>query len=264
MDLQLSGKRALVTGSTAGIGFAIACELAREGVAVVLNGRDAARVQQAVERLQASVAQAQVSGVAADLATPEGCANLVQACPVVDILVNNFGIFDPQPFAEISDAAWQHFFDANLMSGVRLSRAYLPAMQAAGWGRVVFINSESGINPPTEMVHYGVSKAAQLSLSRGLAQSCAGTGVTVNAVLPGPTRTEGVSDFMAKLAAEQGVDLAEAEQRFFRDARPTSLLKRFIDPAEVAALVAYVCSPRSSATNGAALRVEGGILSSMC
>jgi NAD(P)-dependent dehydrogenase (short-subunit alcohol dehydrogenase family) len=266
MDLQLQGKRALVTGSTAGIGFAIATVLAREGAAVVLNGRDEARVAQAVQRLQASVPTAQVSGVAADITTAEGCEQLARACAgaVVDILVNNFGVFDPQPFEAIGDEAWLHFFDANVMSGVRLTRALLPAMQAAGWGRVVFINSESGVNPPTEMIHYGMSKAAQLSVSRGLAQHCAGTGVTVNAVLPGPTRTEGVEAFLGKLAAEQGVDLAEAERRFFREARPTSLVKRFVDPSEVAALVAYVCSPLSAATTGAALRVEGGILSSLC
>ncbi|MBS0389603.1 MAG: SDR family oxidoreductase [Proteobacteria bacterium] len=264
MDLQLQGKRALVTGSTAGIGLAIAAVLAREGVAVVLNGRDAARVAQAVQRLQASVPQARISGVAADLASAAGCEQLAQASAGVDILVNNFGIFDPQPFEAIGDAQWQRFFDANVMSGVRLTRALLPAMQASGWGRVVFINSESGVNPPTEMIHYGMSKAAQLSVSRGLAQHCAGTGVTVNAVLPGPTRTEGVEAFLGKLAADQGVDRAEAERRFFREARPTSLVKRCVDPAEVAALVAYVCSPLSAATTGAALRVEGGILSSMC
>lgn len=263
MDLQLAGKRALVTGSTAGIGFAIACELAREGAAVVLNGRDDARVQQAVQRLRALVPQADVRGTAADVATAAGCDLLARVGAGVDILVNNFGIFDPRPFQAIDDGQWQRFFDANVMSGVRLARALLPAMQAAGWGRVVFINSESGINPPTEMIHYGMSKAAQLSVSRGLAQHCAGSGVTVNAVLPGPTRTEGVAAFFAKLAAEQGVDLAEAERRFFAQARPTSLLRRFIDPSEVAALVAYVCSPRSAATNGAALRVEGGILSSI-
>lgn len=264
MDLQLQGKRALVTGSTAGIGLAIAAVLAREGVAVVLNGRDAARVAQAVQRLQASVPQARISGVAADLASAAGCEQLAQASAGVDILVNNFGIFDPQPFEAIGDAQWQRFFDANVMSGVRLTRALLPAMQASGWGRVVFINSESGVNPPTEMIHYGMSKAAQLSVSRGLAQHCAGTGVTVNAVLPGPTRTEGVEAFLGKLAADQGVDRAEAERRFFREARPTSLVKRCVDPAEVGALVAYVCSPLSAATTGAALRVEGGILSSMC
>ena len=264
MDLLLAGKTALVTGSTAGIGFAIASELAREGVAVVLNGRSAAGVAAAQTRLLAQLPTAKVGGVAADLATAAGCQAVIDAYPQLDILVNNLGIFDPVPFEAISDDEWQRFFDTNVMSGVRLSRHYLPLMKSANWGRIVFISSESGVNPPTEMVHYGMSKAAELSISRGLAQSAAGTGVTVNAVLPGPTRTEGVSEFFAKLAAEQGLDLAETECRFFAEARPTSLLKRFIDPTEVAALVTYVCSPRAAATNGAALRVEGGILSSMC
>ena len=264
MDLLLAGKTALVTGSTAGIGFAIASELAREGVAVVLNGRSAAGVAAAQARLLAQLPTAKVGGVAADLATAAGCQAVIDAYPQLDILVNNLGIFDPVPFEAISDDEWQRFFDTNVMSGVRLSRHYLPLMKSANWGRIVFISSESGVNPPTEMVHYGMSKAAELSISRGLAQSAAGSGVTVNAVLPGPTRTEGVSEFFAKLAAEQGLDLAETECRFFAEARPTSLLKRFIDPTEVAALVTYVCSPRAAATNGAALRVEGGILSSMC
>lgn len=264
MDLLLAGKTALVTGSTAGIGFAIASELAREGVAVVLNGRSAAGVAAAQARLLAQLPTAKVGGVAADLATAAGCQAVINAYPQLDILINNLGIFDPVPFEAISDDEWQRFFDTNVMSGVRLSRHYLPLMKSANWGRIVFISSESGVNPPTEMVHYGMSKAAELSISRGLAQSAAGTGVTVNAVLPGPTRTEGVSEFFAKLAAEQGFDLAETERRFFAEARPTSLLKRFIDPTEVAALVTYVCSPRAAATNGAALRVEGGILSSMC
>lgn len=264
MDLLLAGKTALVTGSTAGIGFAIVTELAREGVAVVLNGRSAAGVADAQARLLAQLPIANVSGIAADLATAAGCQAVIEAHPQLDILVNNLGIFDPVPFEAIGDEEWQRFFDTNVMSGVRLSRHYLPLMKAANWGRIVFISSESGVNPPTEMVHYGMSKAAELSISRGLAQSAAGTGVTVNAVLPGPTRTEGVSEFFAKLAAEQGIDLAETERWFFAEARPTSLLKRFIDPTEVAALVAYVCSPRAAATNGAALRVEGGILSSMC
>ncbi|MFZ4535163.1 SDR family NAD(P)-dependent oxidoreductase [Propionivibrio sp.] len=264
MDLQLSGKRALVTGSTAGIGFAIATELAREGVAVTVNGRSPERVADAVQRLRGLVAGAVVSGVAADVATTAGVAVLIAACPQADILVNNLGIFDPVPFEDIPDSEWQRFFDTNVMSGVRLSRHYLPLMKAANWGRIVFISSESGVNPPPEMVHYGMTKAAQLSVSRGLAQSCAGTGVTVNAVLPGPTKSEGVAEFFGKLATAQGVSLDEMERLFFAEARPTSILKRFIDPSEVAALVTYVCSPRSAATNGAALRVEGGIISSMC
>lgn len=264
MDLQISGKRALVSGSTQGIGFAIATELAREGARVVINGRSPAGVAAAVERLRALVGGDEVSGIAADLATPAGIATLVAAVPQVEILVNNLGIFDPAPFADIPDSEWQRFFETNVMSGVRLSRHYLPAMTAANWGRIVFISSESGINTPGEMVHYGMTKSAQLAVSRGLAQSCAGTGVTVNAVLPGPTRSEGVGEFFAKLAAEAGIPNEEMEQRFFAEGRPTSILKRLIDPAEVAALVAYVCSPRAAATTGAALRVEGGIVSTIC
>ena len=264
MDLQLTGKIALISGSTAGIGFAVASELAREGVRVVLNGRRPDSVEAAVRRLRSLIIDADVRGVAADLATAAGCQTLIDACPQADILVNNLGIFDPVPFESIPDSEWQRFFETNVMSGVRLARHYLPVMKAANWGRIVFISSESGVNPPAEMVHYGMTKAAELSVSRGLAQTTAGTGVTVNAVLPGPTRTEGVNDFIAKLATAQGIALDQAERRFFAEARPTSLLKRFIDPAEVAALVAYVCSPRAAATNGAALRVEGGIISSMC
>lgn len=264
MDFELSGKTALITGSTAGIGFAIAAELAREGARVVINGRSPQGVADAVERLARQVGAADVRGVAADLSTASGVAALIGACPRADLLVNNLGIFDPRPFEDIPDSEWQRFFETNVMSGVRLSRHYLPAMKAAGWGRVVFISSESGINPPTEMLHYGMTKAAQLSISRGLAQTTTGTGVTVNAVLPGPCRSEGVAEFFGKLAAEQGVGEVEMERRFFAEARPTSILKRLIEPAEVAALVAYLCSTRASATNGAALRVEGGVVSSMC
>jgi len=264
MDLHLSGKRALITGSTAGIGFAIASELAREGARVTINGRQATKVAAAVERLRGLVPGADVQGVAANLATPAGVETLIAACPQADILVNNLGIFDPVPFEDIPDGEWLRFFETNVLSGVRLSRYYLPLMKTADWGRIVFISSESGVNPPAEMVHYGMTKAAQLSVSRGLAQTCAGTGVTVNAVLPGPTKSEGVAEFFAKLSSAQGRSLDETERRFFAEARPTSLLKRFIDPSEVAALVTYVCSPRAAATNGAALRVEGGIISSMC
>lgn len=264
MDLQISGKTAIVSGSTAGIGFAIATELAREGARVVINGRRQDSVDAALARLRSLVGDARVSGVAADLASAAGCQVLFDACPQADILVNNLGIFDPQPFESIADSEWQRFFETNVMSGVRLSRHYLPAMKAANWGRVVFISSESGINTPGEMVHYGMTKSAQLAVSRGLAQSCAGTGVTVNAVLPGPTRSEGVADFFGKLAAEAGIGLDEMERRFFAEGRPTSIIKRMIAPAEVAALVAYVCSPRAAATTGAALRVEGGIVSTIC
>ncbi|NML27073.1 SDR family NAD(P)-dependent oxidoreductase [Zoogloea dura] len=263
MDLQLTGKRALVTGSTAGIGFAIACQLAAEGAEVVINGRSRSGVSAAVARLIEAVPGARVSGVAADLSGATGCEALVAACPEVDILVNNLGIFDPRPFEEIQDVEWFNFFETNVMSGVRLSRAYLPAMKSRDWGRIVFISSESGVCPPAEMVHYGMSKSAQLSVARGIAETCVGSGVTVNSVLPGPTRTEGVGTFFGRLAEEQGVSLEQAEKDFFANARPTSIIKRFIEPAEVANLVAYVCSPLASATHGAALRVEGGVVRSM-
>jgi NAD(P)-dependent dehydrogenase (short-subunit alcohol dehydrogenase family) len=263
MDLQLRGKRALVTGSTSGIGWSIARELAAEGAELVINGRDTGRLTQAVERLCAAIPGAEVVAVQADVATADGCAHLAEAAGVVDILVNNCGIFEPVPFEQIDDARWQRMFDANVMSGVRLARALLPAMKARRWGRIVFISSESGICPPAEMVHYGMSKSAQLSVSRGLAEACAGTGVTVNAVLPGPTWTEGAGDFFEKLARDAGQTVEEAERAFFAHARPTSLLKRFLDPAEIAAMVAYVCSPRASATTGAALRADGGVVRSI-
>jgi len=263
MDLQLTGKRALVTGSSSGIGWATARELAAEGAHVIINGRDPARLAHAVERIQSEVPGAAIDGVQADLSSAAGCQRLLDAAGEVDILVNNLGIFEPKAFEQISDEDWRRFFEVNVLSGVRLSRHHLPRMKARGWGRIVFISSESGICPPAEMVQYGMTKSAQLSVSRGLAETCAGTGVTVNAVLPGPTRTEGVGEFFATLAREAGQTLAEAEHDFFKYARPTSLLKRFIEPAEVAAMVTYVCSPRSAATNGAALRVEGGVVRSL-
>ncbi len=263
MDLQLKGKRALVTGSSAGIGWASARELAAEGASVILNGRDSARLAAAVARIQASVPGASVRGIAADLSSAAGCRQLLDEAGDLDILVNNLGIFEPKAFELIGDDDWLKFFEVNVMSGVRLARHHLAPMKARGWGRIVFISSESGICPPAEMVHYGMSKSAQLSVSRGLAETCVGTGVTVNAVLPGPTRTEGVGEFFATLARDAGQTLVEAEHDFFKNARPTSLLKRFIDPAEVAAMVTYICSPRSAATNGAALRVEGGIVRSL-
>ena len=263
MDLLLKGKRALVTGSTSGIGWASARELAAEGAHVVLSGRDPARLASAVARIQAEVAGAVVSGVVADLSTAAGCQQLLDGAGELDILVNNLGIFEPKPFEQISDDDWTRFFEVNVMSGVRLSRHHLPRMKARNWGRIVFISSESGICPPAEMVHYGMSKSAQLSVSRGLAETCIGTGVTVNSVLPGPTRTEGVGDFFATLARDAGQTLEQAEHDFFKFARPTSLLQRFIEPAEIAAMVTYVCSPRSAATNGAALHVEGGVVRSL-
>ncbi len=263
MDLQLHGRRALVTGSTAGIGFAIAARLAGEGVAVTLNGRTLDKVAQAVERLRALRPTAQVSGIAADLGTADGCAQLAELCASVDVLVNNLGIYEPGDFAEVSDEVWQRFFDVNVMSGVRLARVALPAMKARGFGRIVFISSESGLQPPAEMVHYGMTKAAQLSISRGLAELTTGTGVTVNAVLPGPTRTEGSAAFMAERAAELKLSAAEVEHLYFTEERPSSLIRRFIDPDEVGTTVTFLCSPLAAATNGAAVRVEGGVVRSM-
>ena len=263
MDLHLHGQHALVTGSSAGIGFAIAKALAAEGATVTINGRSEASVGAALHKLQALLPAASLRGVVADAATATGCEQLTASGPPVDILVNNMGIFDPKPFEDIPDSEWTRFFETNVMSGVRLSRAVLPGMKQRNRGRIVFISSESGICPPAEMVHYGMTKSAQLSVSRGLAETCAGTAVTVNSVLPGPTLTEGAKDFFDKLAAQQGVSFDEAAQAFFANARPTSLLRRFIEPDEVAAMVAYVCSPLSAATNGAALRVDGGVVRSL-
>jgi NAD(P)-dependent dehydrogenase (short-subunit alcohol dehydrogenase family) len=263
MDLQLNGKKALVSGSTAGIGFAIASLLAQEGASVVVNGRSQRSVEEAVRRIQGQHKDAQVSGVAADLGTKEGVGLLTSRVPAVDILVNNLGIFEPKPFAAITDEDWLRFFEVNVLSGVRLSRFYLPQMLQKNWGRVVFISSESGLNIPAEMIHYGVTKTAQIALARGLAETTAGTNVTVNSVLPGPTRSEGVEQFVQDLAKGQGTDVANVEADFFRTARPSSLLKRFATPEEVAAMVVYVCSPRASATTGAALRVDGGVVRSI-
>ncbi len=263
MDLQLTNKKSLVTGSTAGIGFAIASLLAQEGAAVVVNGRSQGRVEEAVQRINGENKDAQVTGVAADLGTKEGVDLLTRTLPALDILVNNLGIFEPKPFHDIPDEDWQRFFEVNVLSGVRLSRFYLPGMLKRNWGRIVFISSESGVNIPVEMIHYGVTKTAQIALARGLAETTAGTGVTVNSVLPGPTRSEGVQQFVQDLAKGQGTDAATVEAEFFRTARPTSLIRRFAAPEEVAALVVYVCSPRASATNGAALRVDGGLLRSI-
>ncbi len=263
MDMQLQGQHALVTGSTAGIGFAIAKALAAEGATVTINGRSDASVGKALQKLQALLPEASLRGVAADAATAKGCEQLTAGGPAIDILVNNMGIFDPKPFEDIPDSEWTRFFETNVMSGVRLARAVLPGMKQRNRGRIVFISSESGICPPAEMVDYGMTKSAQLSISRGLAETCAGTAVTVNSVLPGPTLTEGAKDFFDKLAAQQGLSFDEAAKAFFANARPTSLLRRFIEPDEVAAMVAYVCSPLSAATNGAALRVDGGVVRSL-
>jgi NAD(P)-dependent dehydrogenase (short-subunit alcohol dehydrogenase family) len=258
MDLKLAGKRALVTGSTKGIGHAIALALAREGARVVLNGRTEASVATALAELKAAVPGAAAEGFAGDLSTAEAAQALVAAHPDVDVLVNNLGIFEPKPFEEIPDEDWRRFFDVNVLSGVRLSRAYLPGMKARDWGRIVFISSESGIQIPAEMIHYGMTKTAQIAVSRGIAETCAGTGVTCNAVLPGPTKSAGVDEFVAQLSG--GRSFEEFEKVFFEKVRPSSLLMRFATTEEVAHLVAYVCSPLASATNGAALRVDGGVV----
>ena len=263
MDLQLKGKRALVTGSTAGIGFAAASGLYREGASVVLNGRTQPRVDEAVEKLRALGGDGEVSGIAADLSTAGGVSGLVGQLPDVDILVNNMGIFEPKPFDEIPDADWMRFFETNVLSGVRLTRHYLAGMRSRDWGRVVFVSSESGVQIPVEMIHYGMTKTAQLAISRGVAESVAGTGITVNSVLPGPTESEGVATFVADLAKQRGVDRSVVEADFFRTARPSSLIRRFATVEEVANMIVYVCSPLASATNGAALRVDGGVVRSI-
>jgi NAD(P)-dependent dehydrogenase (short-subunit alcohol dehydrogenase family) len=260
MDLQLRGKRALVTGSTAGIGFAAAAGLFKEGVSVVVNGRAKERVEQAVDKIRGTGGDGQVSGIAADLSIVEGVKNLIAQLPEVDILVNNLGIFEPKPFEEIPDEDWLRFFETNVLSGVRLTRSYLPGMRRKDWGRIVFVSSESGVQIPVEMIHYGMTKTAQIAIARGVAESVAGTGITVNSVLPGPTESEGVAQFVADLARQRGVDRSVVEAELFQTARPSSLLKRFATVEEVANMIVYVCSPLASATNGAALRVDGGVV----
>lgn len=261
MDLELKGKLALVTGSTAGIGFAIAEALVREGARTIVNGRTQEAVDRAVATLKA-MGGGEVEGFAGNLGTAEAAESLVKRFPDVEILVNNLGIFEPKPFEEIPDQDWRDFFEVNVLSGVRLARLYLPSMRQRNWGRIIFISSESGLQIPAEMVHYGVTKAAQIAAARGIAESVAGTGITVNSVLPGPTKSRGVVDFVEALPGSQGKSFEEFETEFFRTVRPTSLLKRFAKPEEVAAMVAYVASPLASATNGAALRVDGGVVKS--
>lgn len=263
MIIDLSGKTAIVTGSTGGIGLAIAIGLARAGARTVIVGRQQERVDAALAQLREASGRQDVAGVVCDPGTVEGCGALIAQEPDADILANNLGIYGAREFFDIDDALWQEFYDVNVMSGVRLARHYAQGMRDRGWGRIQFISSESALNIPTEMVHYGVSKAALQGLSRGLAKVLAGTGVTVNTILPGPTRTEGAVKMMADLAAERGVSSSEMEAIFLQENRPSTLLRRFASPEEVANLCVYAASPQASATTGAALRVEGGIVESI-
>jgi NAD(P)-dependent dehydrogenase (short-subunit alcohol dehydrogenase family) len=263
MDFGLKGKKAVVSGSTAGIGLAIATALAAEGAKVVVNSRTEARVNAALEKIHQQNKIADLQGVAADLGTAAGIESFVKQIPHADVLINNLGIFEPKPFAEIPDADWLRFFEVNVLSGVRLSRHYLPGMLKNNWGRIIFISSESAMQVPAEMIHYGMTKTAQVAVARGLAESVAGTGVTVNSVLPGPTASEGVSGFLDSLAKQRNLSTAEIEREFFKSARPTSLLKRFETPEEIAAVVAFVASAQSAAISGAAVRAEGGVIRSI-
>ncbi|MBV8810540.1 MAG: SDR family oxidoreductase [Acidobacteriaceae bacterium] len=261
MDMQLEGKRAFISGSTTGIGYAIAEALAQEQACVIINGRTKQRVQQAVEALRKRGGD--VHGVTADLGTPRGIEQLLSCFPDLDILINNLGIFEPKPFEQISDEDWLRFFEVNVLSGVRLSRHYLPRMKERGWGRVIFISSESGLQIPSEMIHYGTTKTAQLAVARGLAETLAGTNVTVNSVLPGPTASEGALEFMDRLAASNQKSRQQFEKEFFENVRPSSILKRFERPEEIGSVVAFLCSPLASAITGAAIRADGGVVRSI-
>jgi NAD(P)-dependent dehydrogenase (short-subunit alcohol dehydrogenase family) len=260
MNLDLIDKTAFISGSTKGIGFAIASQLTAEGAHVIVNGRADNAVHSALEQIRKAVPEAKVEGFAGDLATPAGTEALLERFPAVDILVNNLGIYEPKPFETISDEDWRNVFEVNVLSGVRLSRAYVSGMKQRNWGRIIFISSESGIFTPKEMIHYGMTKTAQLAVSRGLAEYCGGTGVTVNSILPGPTHSAGLEDFVTQLGGGQSFEAFEKE--FFKSVRPSSLIKRFETPDEIARLVTFVCSPVASAINGAALRVDGGVVSS--
>ena len=261
MDLKLRGRRALVSGSTAGIGRAIAASLAREGASVIVNGRQQSSVDKAVAELQAATG-GDLVGFAGDLGTAASADDIARRHPDVQILVNNLAIFEPKPFEDIPDAEWVRFFEVNVLSGIRLSRLYLPAMKRANWGRIIFISSESALQIPAEMIHYGMTKTAEIAVARGLAESVAGTGITVNSILPGPTKSRGVVDFVSALARAGGKTAEQVEAEFFEKIRPTSLIKRFATTEEVASLVTYVASPLASATTGAALRVDGGVVKS--
>lgn len=262
MDLELTGRRAFVSGSTQGIGYAIARALLAEGASVVINGRRDAAVQGAVERLRDELPGAEASGIAADVERPDEVARLLGALGEVDILVNNVGLFEVAAFDDVLDEEWRRYFEVNVMSGVVLSRHLLPRMLERGWGRILFISSESGVNVPADMVHYGATKAAQLAVANGLAKLTRGTGVTVNSVLGGPTYSDGVAQAVDRIARGQGIPAGHLKAAIAAENR-TSLLERFIEPSEIAALVTYLASPRSSATNGAALRADGGVLTTV-
>ena len=262
MDLQLKNKIALVTGSTAGIGFSIAKQLAAEGAQVIVNGRTAERVNAAVEKIKAETGNQQVTGAIADFAKPDEIAALIKQIPTVDILINNVAIFEPKAFNDITDEDWLRFYEINVLSGIRLSRAYFDQMLQSNWGRIIFISSESALQIPAEMIHYGMTKTAQLAISRGLAELTKGTNVTVNTVMPGPTLSEGVGGFLESLAKDQQKSTEEVEDDFFKTMRPTSIIQRFITTDEIANMVTYLCSPLAAATNGAAVRVDGGVLKS--
>jgi len=259
MQIDLSNRSAIVTGSTAGIGLAIATGLAKAGASVVITGRTQARVDEAIAAVKKAAPNAKLTGVAADLGTSEGGDALIKAVPQTDILVNNLGIFEPRDFFEIDDKEWARYFDVNVISGVRLSRHYAKGMAERGWGRVQFVSSESSIQTPPEMVHYGVTKTAQLAVSRGLAEVLAGTGVTVNALLPGPTLSEGVSEFFGKIAKNDGKTQEQVESEFIQTHRPTSLIKRLLSVDEVANVSVFLASEEASGTTGASFRVDGGV-----
>jgi NAD(P)-dependent dehydrogenase (short-subunit alcohol dehydrogenase family) len=263
MDYQLEGKLSLVTGSTAGIGLAIATSLAGEGAHVIINGRTDDRVAEAIEKIQKQHSGAKLKAFAGDLSTVDDVAEVYARYPEIDILVNNLGVYAPKSFEKLTDEDWHSIIETNFFSGVRLCRAYLPIMLNHNWGRIIFISSESAVQIPVEMIHYGVTKTMQISLARGLAETTKGTGVTVNSVLPGPTRSEGVEGFVRNMAKEQGKSAKDVEKDFFTHVRPSSLIQRFATNEEVANMVAYVASPLSSATNGAALRVDGGVVKSI-
>ena len=262
MDLELTDKIALVTGGTGGIGLEIARSLSLEGAAVTITGRSQQKLDDAIADINASGGKP-VASVIADVATAEGAAAVTAALPVVDILINNLGIYESKAFGDISDADWTNLFDVNVLSGVRLSRAYLPAMLEQNWGRIIFISSESGLAVPQDMIHYGMTKTAQLAIARGLSQLTRGTNVTVNSVLPGPTRSDGVVDFLRSQAADPAAPIDQIEAEFFRDARPSSIIQRMIEAKEIGDMVAYIASPRASATNGASIRAEGGLVNTI-